>query len=107
VLELFHRAISQSGTALSPWAHVRATAAREKAFKLGDLLGCKNKQLENTEQLIKCIRKKPAKELVDASTKILVSIQFKALILSLCSGLTVVELQSHSVSLSNCVVISE
>ncbi|GFG30819.1 hypothetical protein Cfor_10881 [Coptotermes formosanus] len=68
---LFHRAISQSGTALSPWASVRGTTARERAFKLGNLLGCKNKALEDTEQLIKCIRRKPAKEVVEASTKIL------------------------------------
>jgi len=68
--DLFQRAISQSGTALSPWASVRATKARERAFELGKLLGCKNKALEDTEQLIKCIRKKPVKEIVEESTKI-------------------------------------
>jgi len=68
---LFHRAISQSGTALSPWASVRGTTARERAFQLGSLLGCKNKALEDTEQLIICIRRKPAQEIVEESTKIL------------------------------------
>ncbi|KDR18989.1 Esterase FE4 [Zootermopsis nevadensis] len=69
--KLFHRAISQSGTALSPWAHVRATTARKRAFKLGKLLGCKKKELEETEQLIKCIGRKPVKDLVEESAKIL------------------------------------
>ncbi|KAJ4442893.1 hypothetical protein ANN_04486, partial [Periplaneta americana] len=68
---LFHQGISQSGTALSPWAHVRAVTARERAFKLGELAGCKKKDLESTEELIKCIRKKPAELLVKESRKIM------------------------------------
>jgi len=68
---LFHRAISQSGTALSPWATVRATIARERAFKLGSLLGCRKKALENTEQLMKCIRRKPTREIVEATTTVM------------------------------------
>jgi hypothetical protein len=91
---------------LSPWAHVRATTARERAFKLGKLLDCKKKELEKTEELIRCIRKKPAKDLVEASAKILVSVPFKPLILFICSAFTALELQNHSASVSTCNVIS-
>ncbi|PSN43528.1 Venom carboxylesterase-6 [Blattella germanica] len=63
--KLFHRAVSQSGTALSPWAQVDADTARERAIKLGNEVGC-----TEPSKLINCLRKVPTRDLVQASTKV-------------------------------------
>uniref|UniRef100_A0A1B0GJ50 Carboxylic ester hydrolase n=1 Tax=Lutzomyia longipalpis TaxID=7200 RepID=A0A1B0GJ50_LUTLO len=63
---LFHRAISESGSALSPWAH--ATKPKERAFKLGQVLGLST---NNTEELLDFLRKVPPRKLIDASEETL------------------------------------
>ena len=72
--DLFHRAVSQSGTALSPWAHVTANTARQRAHKLAQLAGCK--KIDTSQEVLKCLRKIPAKELVELSPRILVQCSF-------------------------------
>ncbi|GAB0090569.1 Carboxylic ester hydrolase [Sergentomyia squamirostris] len=59
---LFHRAISESGSALSPWA--QATRPKERAFKLGQVLGLST---NNTEELLDFLRQVPPRKLIDAS----------------------------------------
>ncbi|KAJ9583840.1 hypothetical protein L9F63_021816 [Diploptera punctata] len=66
---LFHRAVSQSGTALSPWAHVTAESAQQRAVKLAQLAGCKKTQ--TSQQVVQCLRKIPAKDLVELSPRVL------------------------------------
>lgn len=62
---LFHKAISQSGVTLNPWAMARKS--REKAFKLGELLGCKT---NNDKELLEFLKKIEPKTLVVTSNKI-------------------------------------
>lgn len=63
---LFNRAISQSGSALNPWA--LAEHPKDRAFRLGHVLGI---QTNNTDELIEYLRRLPAKALIDGATKTL------------------------------------
>ena len=54
-LGLFHRGISQSGTALCPWALTRPGLAKKKAKKLGELLKCPT---SDSQRLLKCLKEK-------------------------------------------------
>ena len=57
---LFHRAISESGTALAPWAtHSTASAVRH-TNSLAGLMQCTG----DSEEIVDCLRSKPAKELM-------------------------------------------
>ncbi|XP_049828979.1 venom carboxylesterase-6-like [Schistocerca gregaria] len=67
----FQGAISISGTALSPWAQVSSVEARRRAFRLGELVGCRKKQLKDSELLLDCLLKTSAEELVRQIPKIL------------------------------------
>lgn len=58
---LFHRGISQSGSALNPW--VLQENAREKAVKLAELLGCPS---ANSAQIVSCLSKRSARQIVNA-----------------------------------------
>lgn len=58
---LFHRAISQSGTADCRWAVAKPGSARKKATKLAKLLACPSK---DSKQLVDCLRTKEATELI-------------------------------------------
>ncbi|XP_060814384.1 carboxylic ester hydrolase [Bombus pascuorum] len=58
---LFHRAISQSGTADCRWALAKPGSARKKATKVAELLSCPS---ENSKQLVECLRTKDAIELI-------------------------------------------
>lgn len=58
---LFHRAISQSGTAHCPWTLTRPGAAEAKAKKLGELLNCPT---DNSKALIDCLRTKDAVDII-------------------------------------------
>lgn len=51
-----------SGSVLCPWA--KAEAAREKAFRLGEMLGC---EVTNSAELISCLEKRPAFQIVDTT----------------------------------------
>lgn len=62
---LFQKAISQSGVTLNPWALARKS--REKAFKLGEILGCKT---NDDKKLLEFLKKIEPKELVVASNKV-------------------------------------
>nr|CAD7458802.1 unnamed protein product [Timema tahoe] len=58
---LFHRAIAQSGSVLNPWAFIESS--RTRAFRLGELLGCKT---DDAEELVRFLRSVPAKSIVEA-----------------------------------------
>jgi carboxylesterase type B len=58
---LFHRAISQSGVALNPWAIRGNVAAQAKRYAKS--LNCPTEDLKD---LVKCLKKKPVKELLEA-----------------------------------------
>ncbi|KAG7176035.1 juvenile hormone esterase-like [Homarus americanus] len=57
---LFHKAISQSGTAYSPHAIVRN--ARSQALKFGLMLGCPT---ATSQDLMRCLRSIPGSKIVD------------------------------------------
>ncbi|KAF2892558.1 hypothetical protein ILUMI_13618 [Ignelater luminosus] len=57
---LFHRGISQSGTALVPWALQEAPL--EKAKKLAELVGCSD---SSTKEIKKCLQNRSARHLVE------------------------------------------
>ncbi|XP_011297876.1 uncharacterized protein [Fopius arisanus] len=61
---LFHRAISQSGTSLNPWTINTQKTAKERAFKLGATLNCPT---SDSEEMINCLRTKPAEEIIEIS----------------------------------------
>ncbi|XP_075211389.1 esterase FE4-like [Lycorma delicatula] len=63
---LFHRAILQSGTALSPWAFVENAVPR--AFILGELVGCKT---DDVNQIATVLRQQSPETLVTHQGKVL------------------------------------
>ncbi|XP_069694918.1 venom carboxylesterase-6-like [Periplaneta americana] len=56
---LFHRGISQSGSALQSWTLMEKGSS--KARQLGSTLGCKT---DNSDELAECLRNRPAYQLV-------------------------------------------
>uniref|UniRef100_A0AB38ZEG3 Carboxylic ester hydrolase n=1 Tax=Oncocephalus sp. TaxID=2944721 RepID=A0AB38ZEG3_9HEMI len=58
---LFHRAISQSGTAVSPWGYVPLGVARSRAVKMANLFNC---PAETSQQIAQCLRKQNAYDIV-------------------------------------------
>ena len=60
-LGLFQRAILQSGTALCPWALTKSPATYLK--KLAEHLGC---PLENSGEILRCLRDKSVRSLLSA-----------------------------------------
>ncbi|KAF2904196.1 hypothetical protein ILUMI_01988 [Ignelater luminosus] len=56
---LFHRGISQAGTALAPWAIHKAPL--KEAKRLGASLHCDN---SSTRELVKCLKLKPVKQII-------------------------------------------
>jgi len=65
---LFHRAIAQSGSALCPWAAENSALARTKAFRLGEVLGCKT---SDSKELVEFLMKVPAQHLTEMTEKAL------------------------------------
>lgn len=63
---LFHKGISESGSALNPWA--LAQNPFERAFNLGRVLGFNT---NNTNDLLDFLRTVPAKKIVDGTQKTL------------------------------------
>ncbi|XP_063233546.1 esterase FE4-like [Bacillus rossius redtenbacheri] len=63
---LFHRAISESGSALNPWAFVRNSEAR--ARRLGELLG---HATSSAQELLQALREAPADQLSGALGQVL------------------------------------
>ncbi|XP_013397365.1 carboxylesterase 5A [Lingula anatina] len=64
---LFHRVISQSGAALSPWAWVHD--AIDVAMTIGNLLGC-NATTTDTAKLVRCLQNQDSVALINASSQI-------------------------------------
>jgi carboxylesterase type B len=64
IVGLFHRAISQSGTALHWWGFTNI--ARERAFRLGQALGCNT---NNSDELFEFLQEVPAKDIVEVISK--------------------------------------
>ncbi|XP_014217028.1 venom carboxylesterase-6-like [Copidosoma floridanum] len=58
---LFQRGISQSGTALCPWALTRPGLAKKKAQRLAELLNCPK---DDTKKLVACLRTKDPIEII-------------------------------------------
>ncbi|KAK7574427.1 hypothetical protein V9T40_011618 [Parthenolecanium corni] len=63
---LFHRAISQSGTALAVWAQISPFNARQRFFAFGILAGC---SVQSTRVLVDCLKKISAEELTRITQK--------------------------------------
>jgi carboxylesterase type B len=66
---LFHRSISQSGTATCPWAVIRTGRARALAEQVAGLFDC---PAHPSKDLISCLRKQDAYKLysADRATKV-------------------------------------
>lgn len=67
---LFHRAISQSGTATCAWALGEPGVTRKNTIRLAESLGCPS---EPTRDLVKCLRGKPSKDILMTDARFLVS----------------------------------
>lgn len=63
---LFQRAISQSGSALNPWAF--AEQPKRRAFKLAQVLGFST---NSTKELVEFLRTVPVRKLIDATKRTL------------------------------------
>nr|CAD7399178.1 unnamed protein product [Timema poppensis] len=65
---LFHAAISQSGSALDPWAYIDPTPIR--AQRLGSMLGC---NIDNNQALVECLRSATVQDLMDNQYNVMTS----------------------------------
>jgi carboxylesterase type B len=65
IVGLFHRAISQSGTALHWWGFTNA--GRDRAFRLGQALECNT---SNPDELLECLQNAQTKDIVEAIQKV-------------------------------------
>ena len=63
---LFSRTIAQSGCALNPWAFHTASEARRRAFRFGEVLGCKTNE---SKELAEFLRTVPTQQLVEILSK--------------------------------------
>ena len=70
---LFYGAISISGTATCPWALV--DNAKERATTYANSLGCDTSN--GTTETVKCLKKKPAEDLMKAVEQFLVLFPFE------------------------------
>ncbi|KAJ4450087.1 hypothetical protein ANN_01494, partial [Periplaneta americana] len=59
---LFHRAISQSGSALDYWAYAEPDYLREAGFKVGAKIGC---SASTSKELLECFDKKTGRDFVN------------------------------------------
>jgi carboxylesterase type B len=62
---LFHHAISQSGSAINPWAFDENP--RKKAFTLGEVLGCRT---NDSNKLVEFLRSVSVQRLVESQDKV-------------------------------------
>ncbi|XP_046751474.1 esterase E4-like [Diprion similis] len=67
---LFHRYITQSGSALATWAYRPSGPYADRAFDLGEYVGCSN---TSTDSLIKCLRTVDISDIVNSYPKFSVS----------------------------------
>jgi carboxylesterase type B len=62
---LFHRAISQTGTAFHWWGFT--SAGRDRSFRLGQALGCNT---NNPDELLEFLQNAQPKDIVEAMQKV-------------------------------------
>jgi carboxylesterase type B len=74
---LFHRAISQSGTALGPFAFASTEIALANTMKVASLLHC---HAVNTTELVTCLRTKNATDIIEKLS------EFQVSAVSYCAG---------------------
>jgi carboxylesterase type B len=65
IVGLFHRAISQTGTAFHWWGFTNA--ARDRSFRLGKALGCNT---NNPDELLEFLQNAQTKDIVEAIPKV-------------------------------------
>lgn len=78
---LFHRAISQSGSLMNPWADpARKNLAKMRAVRLADLMGCSviGTSMKN---MIECLREVSAEKITMAMLQFQVKMQINFLLL--------------------------
>ncbi|KAL1116578.1 hypothetical protein AAG570_005050, partial [Ranatra chinensis] len=63
---LFRSCVSESGTALAPWALAQPGQVREKTLKLASMLNCSSSSLQFT---IECMSSVPAYKLIEAQQR--------------------------------------
>lgn len=63
---LFHKAISESGTALVPWAEAAPGEPKLNAFRLAKFLNCPQAP---SERMIKCLRSLDSYDIIDTEFK--------------------------------------
>lgn len=63
---LFHKAISESGTALVPWAEAPPGEAKRNAFRLAKFLDCPQTP---SELMIKCLRTIHSYDIIETEFK--------------------------------------
>nr|CAD7569982.1 unnamed protein product [Timema californicum] len=63
---LFHKAIAQSGSALIPICHLNSSVSTQRAFRLGQALGCETKDPQHLADFLRTI---PAEKIVLAHRK--------------------------------------
>ena len=61
---LFHRAISQSGSALDPWAYAEPDFLHRKAFTIGERMNCRT---SDPQELLRCFQQATAGDLVNST----------------------------------------
>ena len=69
-LGLFHRGISQSGSALCTWAFSPNSTTRYQTETLAKQFGCPT---ESSEEIVACLRSVDANELIEKTSTFLVS----------------------------------
>lgn len=62
VPELFHRAISQSGSALASWGHVTTDEARRRALQFAKNLKCDTSKSDTV--ILTCLQKADIKDIL-------------------------------------------
>lgn len=67
---LFHAAISQSGTALVPWAIIPAQVAKNRTNAIANLVKCSTKSIP---EMVSCLKKVHGRILVESQPKLFVS----------------------------------
>nr|CAD7414171.1 unnamed protein product [Timema poppensis] len=63
---LFHKAIAQSGSALIPICHLSSSVSTQRAFRLGQALGCETKDPQHLADFLRTV---PAEKIVLAHRK--------------------------------------
>nr|CAD7586926.1 unnamed protein product [Timema genevievae] len=63
---LFHKAIAQSGSALLPICHLDSSVSKQRAFRLGQALGCETKDPQHLADFLRTV---PAEKIVLAHRK--------------------------------------